>query len=116
MPLGSAIVLLAAALASGQPELGCSSPERWAAKITYGHLKNAGLVTPDGVDFSKTKVELLAQQTIGEDLYRQVHEIQFTLKSGAVVRAIAINDASSEECSMGSVKVWVISKVAGSYP
>lgn len=116
MALGSAVVLLDASLASGSPDLGCSSPDAWAASSTCGRLRNAGLLTPDSVYFSKTRVELLAQQQIGNDLHRQVHEIEYTLTSGAVVRAVAISDASSEECSMSSVEVRVIGQAFGTYP
>ena len=116
MAVGPAILLFAAAAASGNPDLGCSGPDNWAAGSTYAQLKNAGLLTPESVDFSKTHVELLAQQKIGKDLYRQIHEILFTLKSGSIVRVVSTSDASSEECSMSSVKVRVVGQVLGQYP
>jgi len=116
MAIGTAILLFAAAAASGNPNLGCSGPDNWAAGSTYAQLKNAGLLSPDSVDFSKTHVQLLAQQKIGKDLYRQIHEILFTLKSGSIVRALSTSNASSQECSMSNVKIRVVGQVLGDYP
>ena len=116
MAIGPTIFLFAAVAASGTRNLGCSGPDNWAAGSAYAQLKNAGLLTSDGVDFSKTEVELLAQQKIGKDLYRQIHEIRFTLRSGSIVRAVSTSDASSEECSMSSVEVRVVGQELGEYP
>ena len=116
MAVGLSILLLATAVASGNPNLGCSGPDNWAASSTYAQLKNTGLLTPDSVDFPKIHVALLAQQEIGKDLYLQIHEITFPLKSGSVVRAVTTSNASSEECSMSSVKIRVVDQVLGDYP
>ena len=116
MAVGSAILLLAAAASSGNPDLGCSGPDNWAAGSAYAHLKNAGLVAPETVDFPKVRVVLLAQQKIGKDLYRQIHEITYPLKSGLVVRVVTTSNASSEECSMSSVKIRVVGQTLGGYP
>lgn len=116
MAVGPAILLLITSTALGNQDLGCSGPDNWAASFAYAELKSSGLLTPETVDFSKTHVELLAQQKIGDDLYRQIHEIVFTLKSGSDVRVVTTSDASAEECSMSSVKVRVVGQVLGSYP
>jgi len=117
MAIGPALLLIAAAAAAASnPDLGCSGPDNWAASSAYAQLKNAGFVTPESVDFPKIHVALLAQQKIGKDLYRQIHEITFPLKSGTVVRAVTTSNASSDECSMSSVKIRVIGPVLGDYP
>ena len=116
MTIGPASLLFVATAALSNPDLGCSGPDNWAASSAYGQLKTAGLLQPESVDFSKTHVELLSQQQVGKDLYRQIHEVTFALKSGSIVRAITTSDASSEECSMGNVKVRVVGQVFGDYP
>lgn len=86
----------------------CSSG--WPTKKTFGDLKNAGLVDNASVDFSRTKTVRLASEKIGKDLWHQVYHVTFTKTSGGVIEAIAIHDASTEECSMTGVEVFVISK------
>jgi hypothetical protein len=81
----------------------------WPTKMTFVHLKNAGLADDSGVDFSKTKTSRLASETIGKGLWHQVYHVTFTKKSGETIEAIAIHDASLEECSMSGVEVFVVS-------
>lgn len=81
--------------------------------MAFVHLKNAGLISNDDSDFSKTKTTLLASEFIGKDLYRQVHRIVFVKKSKEQIEVIAINNASKEECSMSGVEVFVISNHLG---
>lgn len=116
MAIGTATLLFAAVATSSNLDLGCSGPDNWAAKSAYAQLKNAGLITPENVDFPKIHVALLAQQKIGKDLYRQIHEVTFPLKSGEFLRTVTTSNASSEECSMSGVKVRVVDKVFGDYP
>jgi hypothetical protein len=97
MAVGPAILLFAAAAASSNPNLGCSGPNSWVSGSAYAQLKNSGLLTPARVDFPKIHVMLLAQQKVGKELYRQIHEITFPLKSGSVVRAVITSNASSQE-------------------
>ena len=85
----------------------------WPTNMTFGHMKNAGLVDNSSIDFSKTKTIRLASQKIGKDLWHQVYEVTYTKKSGETIEAIAIHDASSEECSMTGVDVYVISRHLG---
>ena len=62
------------------------------------------------LSYEKTTTNRIASEKIGTDLYRQVHMIQFVETSGVKINAITVNDASSEECSMSKVDVYVISK------
>ena len=82
----------------------------WPTNMAFVHLKNAGLTDNYSVDFSKTKTVRLASEKVGKDLWHQVYHITFTKKSGDTVEAIAVHDASQEECSMTGVEVFVVSK------
>jgi len=82
----------------------------WPTNMSFSWLKNAGLLTNAEVDFSKTKTSRLASQRVGHDLYHQVYLVQFIKRSGESVEAIAVHDASMEECSMAGVEVFVVSK------
>ena len=82
----------------------------WPTNMAFVHLKNAGLADNYSVDFSKTKTVRLASEKVGKDLWHQVYHITFTKKSGDTVEAIAVHDASQEECSMTGVEVFVVSK------
>jgi len=77
------------------------------------HLKNAGLVQNETIDFAKTQVTRLASEKIGPDRYRQLHQVSFTNKSGDTVVVITLNDASHKECSMSGVNVFVVSRQLG---
>jgi hypothetical protein len=81
--------------------------------MAFVHLKNAGITDNDKLDFTKTKVVRLASEKIGNDLYRQLHRVTFTEKSGRITEVITSNDASSQECSMSGVEVYVVSKRLG---
>ncbi len=81
--------------------------------MAYTHLKNAGILESETTDFTKTRVSRLASEKIGKDLYRQIHEVTFVKKAGDKVIAVAVSDASQEECSMGGVKVFVVSQQLG---
>ena len=82
----------------------------WPTNMTFVHLKNAGLADSSNFDFSKNKTVRLASEKIGKDLWLQVYHVTFTKKSGGAVEAIAVHDASQEECSMSGVEVFFISK------
>src|SRR5438045_3406526 len=79
----------------------CTGPEDWPASIAFVHLKNAGLTNNDKLDFAKTTVVRLASERISKRLYRQVHDVTFTEKSGRTLEVITVSDASNEECSEG---------------
>lgn len=81
--------------------------------MAFVHLKNAGLVSSDSVDVKKTATIRLASEKIGKDLYRQIHYVVFTQKNGKKIKVITTNNASSEECSMSGVDVYVVSRKIG---
>jgi hypothetical protein len=91
----------------------CTGVKRWPATMAFVHLKNAGMTDNERLDFSKTRVARVASEKIGKDLYRQVHKVHFTEKSGSTIDVITVSDASSEECSMGGVEVYVIARQLG---
>ena len=94
----------------------CSSTEAWATSMAFVHMKNAGLVTNETLDFERTSTVRLASQKIGPDLWRQVHYVSFLERSGRPHEAITVNDVSREECSMGGVEVYVVSRRLGDTP
>jgi len=105
------LLLLSAPALAGSPD--CSGPQRWPAAMAFVHLKNAGITNNDELDFDKTKTVRLASEKIAKDLYRQIHIVTFTEKSGEIVQAITNSDASNEECSMSGVEVYLVSKQIG---
>lgn len=88
----------------------CAGVERWATKMAFVQLKNSGITDNSKLDFTKTKTVRFASEKIGEDLYRQIHHVTFTEKSGKTIEVITVNDASNEECSMSDVDVFVVAK------
>jgi len=117
--LATRTLLLVVTLVINVPAIARSQAEKthgpncieWPTNMTFAHLKNAGLADNYSVDFSKTKTARLASEKIGKDLWHQVYHVTFTKKSGDVIDAIAVHDASQEECSMTGVEVFVVSKV-----
>jgi hypothetical protein len=103
---------LTPALAQSKPaeSHGPDCSGRWPTTMTFVHLKNAGITNNQALDGSKTTTVRLASEKIGKDLYHQVYYVKFTEKSGNIIEAIAVHDASSEECSMTGVEVFVVSK------
>ncbi len=104
-------VTVVAAVARPQAEKtnGPDCSGSWPTNMTFVHLKNAGLADSISVDFSKTKTSRLASERIGKGLWHQVYHVTFTKKSGGTIEAIALHDASLEECSMSGVEVFVVS-------
>jgi hypothetical protein len=91
----------------------------WPTSMAFVHMKNAGLTDNDKIDFSKTKTSLIASERIrresrpSRDIYRQVHLVTYVEKSGRVIQAITVNEASSVECSESGVEVFVVSEHIG---
>lgn len=98
------------ATASQPPKNGPDCSGGWPTDMTFAHLKNAGLADNDSMDFPKTKTSRVASENVGKDLWHQVYNVTFTKKSGETIEAIAVTDASLEECSMSGVEVFVVSK------
>ena len=93
----------------------CTHPDAWPASMAFTHLKNAGVVDNDVLDFKKTKVTRLVSEKVGKDFYRQVHLVRFFKTSGEQVLAITVNEVSNQECSMSNVDVYLVSKQLGDY-
>jgi len=105
------LALLSGPASAKDPD--CAAPDNWPTNMAFVHLKNAGITANDKIDFSKTRTVRLASEKIGKNLYRQIHHVTFTKKSGATIEVITSNDASSEECSMSGVDVFVVSRHLG---
>ncbi|UKD18054.1 hypothetical protein L3V59_42015 (plasmid) [Burkholderia aenigmatica] len=82
----------------------------WPTNMAIASLKNAGITDPTKLDESRTKAVLLASEKIGKDLFRQIYDITFTEKSGAKIQVVTRSEASSTECSMSGVDVYVVSR------
>jgi hypothetical protein len=104
------LVILGSPLPALAKSPDCAGVDRWATQMAFVHLKNSGITNNSALDLTKTKTERLASEKIGNDLYRQIHHISFTEKSGNVIEVITSNDASNAECSMSGVDVFVISR------
>jgi len=107
------LLMLVLPLLSHAKSPACDGQENWAASMAFVHLKNAGLTDNGKLNFSKTKVARLASEKIGTDLYRQIHRVVFAEKSGGTLEVITSNEASSQECSMSGVEVYVVSRRLG---
>jgi hypothetical protein len=81
--------------------------------MAFVYLKSAGILKQADLDFTATKTERIASEKIGQDLYRQIQLVTFRRKDGRTLEAITVSDASSEECSMGNVQIFLISKRLG---
>jgi hypothetical protein len=105
--ISASIMLAAPAFAATTSPTQCVS---WPKNIAEVKLKNAGIADPAKLDESKTRAVRIASQKIGRDLYRDVYDITFHEKGGTVIEVITSSEASSSECSMGSVDVYVVSR------
>jgi hypothetical protein len=110
------VLLLPMVASASAPDLGCSGPDNWAAAMAYARLKNAGVLASDTTAFDETKVQLMAQEEIGSDLYRQIHLVSFARTTGDKVLVVTSSSASSEECSMSPVDVYVVREHIGEGP
>lgn len=103
-----ALLALPAAVAAKTPD--CAS---WPTNMALVHLKNAGIVEPATIDESQTQAKRLASEKIGADLFQQVYDITFHAKDGGTIEVVTSSRASSQECSMGAVDVYVVSRHLG---
>ena len=106
----ASVVLVAPALCLAASPPQCVS---WPENMGQVHLKNAGIADLTQLDESKTHAVRLASEKVGKDLYRDVYDITFYEKSGRAIEVITSSEASSSECSMGGVDVYVVSKKIG---
>jgi hypothetical protein len=65
------------------------------------------------LDFAKTTTTRLASEQIHDRLYRQIHHVTFIEQSGHTIDVITVNDASTGECSISGVDVYVVSRHLG---
>jgi hypothetical protein len=107
------LALAAAATGAIAKTPDCTHPDAWPAAMAFTHLQNAGLVDNNTVDFKKTQVTRLASEKTGKNLYRQVHRVRFVKTSGLSITAITVNEASSQECSVSGVDVYLVSQQLG---
>jgi hypothetical protein len=105
------LVVLPSLAAAKNPS--CAGVDQWPTSMAFVHLKNAGITTNEKIDFKKTRTTRLASEKVGKDLYRQIHQVTFTEKTGKTIEVITSNEASSEECSMSGVDVFVVSRHLG---
>jgi hypothetical protein len=105
---------LAAALLATTPALAkspdCAGKGNWTASMVFVAMKNAKLLTNDQVDFDRTEVTRLASEQVKKGLWRQIHLVRYYRKDGTYLEAVAVNDASNDECSMSEVRTLVISE------
>jgi len=102
--------MYATAQSPGRNSHGPDCSGQWPTQMAYVQLKNAGLIDNKAIDLSKTKTIRLSSELIGKNRWRQIYQVTFTKLSGEKIDALAIHDASNEECSMTGVEVFVVSK------
>ncbi len=109
--LAAVLLLSASSIAQSQPEkiVGPDCSGSWPTIMAFVHMKNAGLADNASIDSSKTTARLASEKR-AKGLWHQVYHVTFTKKSGETLEAIAVHDASLEECSMSGVEVFVVSK------
>jgi hypothetical protein len=82
----------------------------WPTNMAMVYMKNLGITDPTRLDESKTQAALLASEPGRNGLFRQIYDISFVEHSGKRIEVITSNDASLQECSMGSVTVYIVSR------
>ncbi|KVM61507.1 hypothetical protein WJ59_28260 [Burkholderia gladioli] len=100
-------------IAAWIPAVALAAPPRcesWPINMGLVHLKNAGMTDPTELDESRTKAKLIAPEKVGKDLYRQVYDITYRERTGNTIEIITSSEASSEECLMSGVDVYVVSR------
>ncbi|WP_409189104.1 hypothetical protein [Bradyrhizobium sp. RDM4] len=108
-------VVMAATLAMPAAAALAKSPDcaNWPTNMALVHLKNAGLIDIPSVIEAQTRAVRRASEKIGKDLYRQVYDITFQTKDGKTIEVVTNSQASTEECSMSGVEIYVVSKKIG---
>ncbi len=100
------ISMISAFASASTPD--CDSPQSWAATMAYVQLTNNDIELKEKINTNSTVVTLLASEKIEEDIYRQIHHIDFKLHTGEVITVITSNEATSEECSYSGVDVYEV--------
>jgi hypothetical protein len=107
------VLLLSFAATSSWADPKCDGPNNWAASMAFVHLKNAGLTDSYKTLHKQISVTRIASQRVGKDLYRQVHRVTLPQVGGKAIDVLTVSDASSQECSMDEVEVFVVSQRLG---
>ncbi len=115
MTAALAVALLGVVTTGHAKDPDCTHIDAWPSGMAYSHLKNAGIIDPAIIDYTKTVVTRVASERIGRDLYRQVHRVVFTRLDGGTVTALTVGNASNVECSMSGVDVYLVSAQFGDY-
>lgn len=110
-----AVLLVVPAIVFARPNgLPCTG---WPVNMAEATLQNAGLVKPGEFDETKTRATPIAIEKTGKDLYRQVLDIVLHSRSGRDFHVVTVNTASSVECSISGVDVYLIDrKFSGDAP
>ncbi len=85
----------------------------WPTNMAMVYLKNAGIAEPTKLDEGATKATMLAAQSIGKGVYKEIYDIVFREKTGKLVEVVTSNEASEVECSLTAVDVYVVSRRLG---
>lgn len=85
----------------------------WPTSMAFTHMKNAGITDNDRLDFPKTKTVRLASEQIGKNIYRHIHLVRFTEKSGNVIEAITISESSRNGEALNDIEVFTVSRRLG---
>ena len=108
-----AVVAIPAASAAAAKVPACAGPDRWPSAMAFVHLKNPRVTNNENVDFSRVKSMRVPSERIGKDPYRQVHLVTFVERSGNEIEIVTVSDGPSQECSMGPVDVYIVSRHFG---
>lgn len=111
--VGAILAVASTAALAKDPD--CTRQDGWPASMAHSFLRDEGIIGIGAdVKWNETRVERIASEKIGRDMYRQVHKIQFTKATGEKVTVLTVNNASHTECSESDPDVYVVSRQLGS--
>lgn len=94
----------------------CTGPDSYPASAAYVMLKNRDILDMQRFNGDKTKVTRLASEQSGEDLYVQIHLVEFFGQNGEPLASVIVdNEVSSEECSVNGIGLYLIDRTLGEY-
>lgn len=88
----------------------CSGVHNYPFMVAITELQNAGKLRIADVDFRTSKSEVIATRQVKRNLQRQVLRLDIRTRNAAL-RAMVINYASPDECSMPGTKVYLLTEV-----
>jgi hypothetical protein len=83
----------------------------WPTNMTLHVLQDAGLVDATQIDPAATYSRRLASETLNKHFWNQVYFVQFKLRTGETVEAIASVTASSVRDGNSGPVVYFVSRV-----